>query len=296
MKLRYIFLLLAVSFAILAVYKGSGGKPSNYDEGKQKVVLRKIVHELLLTAGDSTSRVLPVKEVSENEYHLLPEKPLAISPDSLVNIVNKMVQAGKLPYNFTANVVRQRDNEIVHGFVASLSANEGEISCLGRNLPKDDYYISFIFKPKEIQWGFYWLAASLAAAILGFVWFRRNKKNVVAETLEEPETVMEEEVNLEGLVSIGKYRFNLAQQYLELNGERTMLTVKEGKVLSILANAPNTIIERDTLQKEVWENEGVIVTRSLDMFISKLRKKLSGDPNIKIVNSHGKGYKLEVNS
>jgi len=67
-------------------------------------------------------------------------------------------------------------------------------------------------------------------------------------------------------------------------------------VLQILAGKPNSIIERDSIQKEVWENEGVIVTRSLDMFISKLRKKLIADELVKIVNVHGKGYKLEINS
>jgi DNA-binding winged helix-turn-helix (wHTH) protein len=296
MKLRYIFLLFAVAFAILAVYNGNQTTGSQYESSKQIIVLRKIAHELLLSAGDSTSRVLPVKQVKENEYQLLPEKPLAISPDSFVNIVNKTVQAGKLPYTFTANVVRQKDNEIVHGFVASLSKNEGEVSCLGRNLPKDAYYISFIFEPKKSQALFYLLAWGIAAVTLGFVWFRKNRKPVAPEILEEPEPAIEEEAIQEGFIPIGKYFFNHSQQYLELNGERAELTVKENKVLYILSKKINTIIERDTLQKEVWENEGVIVTRSLDMFVSKLRKKLSGDPDIKIVNSHGKGYKLEINS
>lgn len=293
MKLRYIFLLLVSSSAILALYKG-GESSNKYEETKQMVVLRKIVHELMLTAGDSTSRVLPVKEVSENEYHLIPEKPFSINPDSFVNIVNKTVQAGKLPYNFTASVVRKQGNEMVHSFVVSHAKNENEVSCLGRNLPEDDYYISFIFEPEKSHWGFYLLAAGLAAATFGFVWFWKKRKPMAEETLKETKTTIEEEAVQEGIIPVGKYFFNHAQQYLELNGERTALTVKESKVLCILAAAPNTIIERDTLQKEVWENEGVIVTRSLDMFISKLRKKLINDPNLKIVNVHGKGYKLSV--
>jgi DNA-binding response OmpR family regulator len=48
------------------------------------------------------------------------------------------------------------------------------------------------------------------------------------------------------------------------------------------------------LQKEVWEDEGVIVGRSLDMFISRLRKKFEKDPLVKIVNIHGKGYRLDI--
>ena len=75
-----------------------------------------------------------------------------------------------------------------------------------------------------------------------------------------------------------------------------MLTTKESKILHILALQQNQIIDRDKLQKEVWENEGVIVGRSLDMFISKLRKKLEQDEQVKITNVHSRGYKLEVSS
>jgi DNA-binding response OmpR family regulator len=46
--------------------------------------------------------------------------------------------------------------------------------------------------------------------------------------------------------------------------------------------------------QEIWINEGVITGRSLDMFVSKLRKKLSSDPELRITNVHGKGYKLEI--
>ena len=73
-----------------------------------------------------------------------------------------------------------------------------------------------------------------------------------------------------------------------------MLTPKESKLLHILSLSPNVVIDRSILQKEIWENEGVIVTRSLDMFISKLRKKLDKDASITIVNIHGVGYKLEI--
>jgi DNA-binding response OmpR family regulator len=67
-------------------------------------------------------------------------------------------------------------------------------------------------------------------------------------------------------------------------------------LLLIFALSPNETIERTRLQKEIWEDEGVIVGRSLDMFISKLRKKLEFDPNINIVVIRGKGYKLEISS
>ena len=79
-----------------------------------------------------------------------------------------------------------------------------------------------------------------------------------------------------------------------INGKTTDLTKTETRVLRIFALTPNETIERGRLQKEIWEDEGVIVGRSLDMFISKLRKKLDPDPTIKIAVIRGKGYKLEI--
>jgi DNA-binding response OmpR family regulator len=79
-----------------------------------------------------------------------------------------------------------------------------------------------------------------------------------------------------------------------LNEQTKDLTGTESRVLRIFALSPNETIDRSRLQKEIWEDEGVIVGRNLDMFISKLRKKLEFDPNIKIVVIRGKGYKLEI--
>jgi DNA-binding response OmpR family regulator len=76
--------------------------------------------------------------------------------------------------------------------------------------------------------------------------------------------------------------------------EKIPLTIKEVKLLQIFANNLNQIVDRNQLQKEVWEDEGIIVGRSLDVFISKIRKKLDMDPQVKLTNIHGKGYKLEV--
>lgn len=97
-------------------------------------------------------------------------------------------------------------------------------------------------------------------------------------------------------IQIGKYSFFNEEQYIAIDNEKIKLTTKESKLLYIFATAPNQIIDRQRLQKEVWEDEGVIVGRSLDMFISKLRKKLENDLEIRLVNIHGKGYKLEINS
>jgi DNA-binding response OmpR family regulator len=88
--------------------------------------------------------------------------------------------------------------------------------------------------------------------------------------------------------------FDAQARKLVMNEKTVELTKTETRVLRIFALSPNEAIERSRLQKEIWEDEGVIVGRSLDMFISKLRKKLELDPNIKIAVIRGKGYKLQT--
>ena len=280
----------------MAVYSNTKESSLGYRETKEMIVLRKVVHELLLSSGDSVSRVLPVKQLSANEFHLFPEKPISIQPDSFVNIVNRTIKAGLLPRNFTANVVKYRDKEVVYGFAASPVADENVVTCLGRTLPQDRYYLQFVFSPVEkgIPWSsyFYWGGAAVALMLSFFLLKNKQLRKTGAVIVADP--IVNENSVKANHIQIGNYHFDPAGECLELNGDKTMLTVKECKVLYILANAQNTMVERELLQKEVWENEGVIVTRSLDMFISKLRKKLSGDPDIRIVNVHGKGYRLSV--
>jgi DNA-binding response OmpR family regulator len=93
---------------------------------------------------------------------------------------------------------------------------------------------------------------------------------------------------------LGSVLFDSKNRTLVINEKTIDLTATENRLMLIFALSPNKTIERSRLQKEIWEDEGVIVGRSLDMFISKLRKKMVIDPNINIVVIRGKGYKLEI--
>jgi DNA-binding winged helix-turn-helix (wHTH) protein len=96
------------------------------------------------------------------------------------------------------------------------------------------------------------------------------------------------------LTALGKFLFDVKDQRLLMGNEVISLTDKECRILELLNKNFSELIPRETLMQEVWINEGVITGRSLDMFVSKLRKKLSTDPELRITNVHGKGYKLEI--
>jgi hypothetical protein len=110
--------------------------------------------------------------------------------------------------------------------------------------------------------------------------------------LNENQAKIEEPVR--ELAALGKFLFSVKNQRLLLGSEVISLTDKECKVLELLNKSFGELIPRETLMQKVWIDEGVITGRSLDVFVSKLRKKLSSDPDLRITNVHGKGYKLEI--
>ena len=130
--------------------------------------------------------------------------------------------------------------------------------------------------------------------ILGVAFFkmRLGKMSKPALIKNQEDAVTEEPATEQG--ALGKFLFSSKHQHLLLGSEVISLTDKENKVLDLLHKNIGELISRETLMQEIWLNEGVITGRSLDMFVSKLRKKLSGDPALSITNIHGKGYKLEV--
>ena len=91
---------------------------------------------------------------------------------------------------------------------------------------------------------------------------------------------------------IGRYTFNYPQQKLTFEGEEQPLTHREAEVLQRLASKPNELFDRAVMLEEVWGTEDFFNARSMDVFITKLRKKLALDPNIQILNVRGHGYKL----
>ena len=124
-------------------------------------------------------------------------------------------------------------------------------------------------------------------------WIVRFRKNVTPAFVQHQEHAVIATSTPEGF-AIGKFLFDVKGQRLLLGNEVISLTEKEYKILELLNKNFGELIPRETLMQEIWLNEGVITGRSLDMFVSKLRKKLSRDPKLRITNVHGKGYKLEI--
>lgn len=91
---------------------------------------------------------------------------------------------------------------------------------------------------------------------------------------------------------IGDFTFDAQKQTLTIKGDAQKLTTKESELLNLLAANSNSILERNYALKTIWVDDNYFNARSMDVYITKLRKLLKADPNVAIINIHGKGYKL----
>ena len=97
------------------------------------------------------------------------------------------------------------------------------------------------------------------------------------------------------LYHIGRFTFDTQKQLLTLDNDpekQTKLTTKENELLALLCSHANEILQRDYALKTIWIDDNYFNARSMDVYITKLRKHLKADDQIEIINIHGKGYKL----
>jgi len=253
-------------------------------ERRASIVMRDIGHRILLHAGDSLSRILPVQRMSKNIFQIEFQSPFTFMPDTLVKVVHAGLANGNLPLHYLVYVRDYASNGIVYGYEIG-KKKETIVPCRGRPQPMGRYKIQIVFiETDETGNSKPYLVLLTIITLSAFAFVGRNYLKRKQPITGEVSTG----------VPIGKYFFYAERRVLKYDSELIQLSDKESKLLKILVSNKNEVTDRDRLMKEVWEDEGVFVGRSLDVFISKLRKKLQKDVWVKIVNVHGKGYRLEV--
>jgi DNA-binding winged helix-turn-helix (wHTH) protein len=296
------------------------------------VSLRMIGHQVLLSSGDSTSRVFPIVKEGES-YKIQFGTAFAFNPGYLASTIDRVVQEMKAASSYIVEVKRCENYEVVYSYEKGDSVNPELMPCGPRFQPKACYMIFFtVLKRYNLNAGSLYHAApvqpsfmdnkpeisaassgrksvepeqqspavvrnrsaySLIALPIGsffafiglLVYFRKKRAagNSAVNAID-PNRVM-----------IGDTAFDQKNMTLLHAGEKIELSSKESDLLSVLFTNVNTTIEREYILKVVWGDEGDYIGRTLDVFVSKLRKKLEPDHRVKIVNIRGIGYKFIVN-
>ncbi len=161
-----------------------------------------------------------------------------------------------------AKAIRQVNNEIPIIFLSAKTLKEDRIT--GLKLGADDYLV----KPFSIEE----LTLKLE------IFLQRSKKNIAVNKMYE----------------VGKYQFDAVNYEVILDTEKTTLTQREADLLKLFIQNPHKVLKREDILKALWGTDDYFMGRSLDVFISRLRKILAKDANIVIENLHSIGFRFEV--
>jgi len=267
------------------------------DDSHIEVSLRMIGHKVLLSVGDSISRVLPIIK-ENNRYKIQFESEFEFTPEKLVETVDHVVKETELANHYIVEVEQCKTKELVYSFKMNFREQADIIPCKTRTQPKSCYNLIFVFTKKraknetafnnvsnfsnesntDTNTIYYSISIIIIFLLTSIFYFLKKKK-------------LKRGVD-SNIVSLGDYHFDKRNTELLIKDQIIELTNKEADLLILLYNAVNTTVRREVILNMVWEDEGGYVGRTLDVFISKLRKKLEFDSKVKIVNVRGVGYKL----
>ena len=259
-------------------------KKNEIPENHVEVVLRDLGHQLLLSAKDFTSRVLPVKKLNDNKYQISFQNNFSFISDSLINLVQRTFQKNGLAKDYIVNLRNCKQDETVFAF--EINSHAGDLTpCRGRTLETGCYVIEIdLLKKNKFNYFLLWLLI-IPLSVIGFYAKDKFRKKEEAASI----------IDNNDYIPLGNYRFYADNNALTIEQKNITLSEKETKALKIFAENINQIVEREKLMKEIWEDEGIVViSRNVDVLVSKLRKKLSDDNSIKFINVPGRGYKFII--
>jgi two-component system, OmpR family, response regulator VicR len=161
--------------------------------------------------------------------------------------------------------IRNIDSQVPIMFLTARNMQEDKLQ--GLRLGADDY----LTKPFSIE-----------ELVLRIEVFLRRSSKTIKPTIAKSD-----------VIAIGIYQFNFEKLEITHQDHRQKLTYREAEVLRYLAERPQQVIKREEMLKSIWGDDDYFMGRSLDVFLSRLRKFLSQDPNIRIEAVHGVGFRMK---
>lgn len=277
----FIGMLLFIGFPAFAATE----KNEDLDPEKINLALRRTADGLLRIAGDSSSRIPAVEQAGPLVWRIRLEQTFRY--ELLPMLLQNALDLYDIQRAYQVAIKRCEDGGIDLGYHQFDFLQNKNVPCSGRELSTTCHYIEISFL-KTAGESRLWLAKSgflllILASIVGFwLFYKRKLSGITNHDLESD------------CLSLGNSQLDVNGQQLICGGIRQSLTFRETKLLRLFAISPNQLLERDFILSQVWADEGVLVGRSIDVFVSRLRKKIAADPSIGIVAIHGIGYRLET--
>ncbi|MFW6309881.1 MAG: response regulator transcription factor [Prolixibacteraceae bacterium] len=226
--------------------------------------------KILLVEDDEALRFIVKDNLEENDYEVDDaedgEAALSLFEKNGYHLIILDVMLPKIDGFRVAEKIRQKDQHVPIIFLTARSMTEDKIK--GLSLGGDDY----IPKPFSME--------ELLLKIKIFL--KRSQASGLIPAKSENVKV------------IGNYLFNFEDLTLSKDGDTRNLTMKEAELIRYFSENQNKVLSRNDILEKVWGTNDYFLGRSLDVFISRLRKYFKEDPGVKIVNLHGIGFRFTV--
>ena len=227
-------------------------------------------YKILLVEDDDALRFIVKDNLIQNNFKVEVaedgEKAIEQFTNNVFDLIILDVMLPKIDGFQVAERIRQKNEQVPIIFLTARSMTEDKIK--GLTLGGDDY----IPKPFSME--------ELLLKIRIFL--RRSQAAPIQANSTSSRT------------TIGKFSFDAEELILAIDGENRSLTLKEAELIKLFADNPNKVLSRNEILERVWGSNDYFLGRSLDVFISRLRKYFKPDPNIKITNLHGIGFRFSV--
>lgn len=225
--------------------------------------------KILLVEDDEALRFIVKDNLEQNHYHVYDAKDgeiaLQLFKENKFDLILLDVMLPKIDGFQVAEKIRKTNEQVPIIFLTARSMTEDKIK--GLTIGGDDYI------PKPF---------SMEELLLKMkVFLKRSQAQPVG-------------TNLSNTTNIGNFRFSPDDLSLSFNGELRSLTLKEAELIHYFAENKNKVLSRNEILENVWGSDDYFLGRSLDVFISRLRKYFKPDANIKITNLHGIGFRFSV--
>jgi len=293
--INFIILISSVVVPILAsdtsLVSPSEIKSNELPADDINLALRRTADHLLRAVGDSTSLIPPVEQSGDRTWRVFVNQSFEYK--FLAPILQASLDQYGIHQSYQVTIRECATSIIELGYSQIDFKRDTVIPCGTRVMPEGCHYIEVVFTGPQKAKSFLAENGKYVFSLIGLLgiglitWWQLNRKRSKngESTLNGSETKW---------ISFGNSSLHITNPVLECAGVRHQLTFREAKLLRLFASHPGELLERDHILQQVWEDEGVQVTRSVDVFVSRLRKKLSADPTIGIVAVHGVGYRLET--
>ncbi len=226
--------------------------------------------KLLLVEDDEALRFIVKDNLEQNNYDVEiaedGEIALKLFKQNNFDLIILDVMLPKIDGFQIAKTIRETNEQVPIIFLTARSMTEDKIT--GLTIGGDDY----IPKPFSME--------ELLLKIRIFL--KRSQLKAVPN------------INATKTINIGEFVFNPEELILSIKGDARTLTLKEAELIRFFSDNPNKVLSRNDILQTVWGSDDYFLGRSLDVFISRLRKYFKPDTNIKITNLHGIGFRFSI--